>query len=264
MPEFPLESKFMYSKQLQTAVVAARIAGAFLKEHFYLDKNVNESSQFDIKLELDVKSQELITQYLLSMYPDYALYGEEGIAGNSASAWQWVVDPIDGTVNYFYGIPHYCVSIALRYEGEVVLGVIYDPMQDELWKVQKGGVPTLNDRPIHVSDRTEMNKSIVFIGPGKHGGSLEKGLERFAKISHLVRKIRITGSAALALAYIATGRYDSYVESTIFLWDIAAGALLVEAAGGKVKKIPCGDDPNQFSVIAWNGLIPIETVLDEA
>ena len=253
----------MYSKQLQTAVLAARIAGAFLKENFYLDKDVNESSQFDIKLELDVKSQELITRYLLDAYPDYALYGEEGIAGDSDSPWQWVVDPIDGTVNYFYGIPHFCVSIALRYQGEVVLGVIYDPMQDELWKVQKGGTPTLNGRPIHVSDRTSMDQSIVFIGPGKHAGSLEKGLERFSRISHQVRKIRITGSAALALAYIAAGRYDSYVENTIFLWDIAAGALLVEAAGGKVEKMPFADNPNKFSVIAWNGLIPIKDALGE-
>lgn len=253
----------MYSKQLQTAVVAARIAGAFLKEHFYLDKNVNEATQFDIKLELDVKSQELITQYLLNAYPDHALYGEEGIAGNTDSPWQWIVDPIDGTVNYFYGIPHFCVSIALRYQGEIVLGVIYDPMQDELWKVQKGGVPTLNGRPIHVSDRDSLDQSIVFIGPGKHAGSLEKGLERFARISHQVRKVRITGSAALALAYIAAGRYDSYVENTIYLWDIAAGALLVEAAGGKVDKVPFPDSPNKFSVIAWNGRIPIKEALEE-
>lgn len=253
----------MYTQQLHTAVVAARLAGAFLKEHFYMDKNVNESSQYDVKLELDVQSQDLITQYLLKAYPDYALYGEEGIAGNPDSEWQWIVDPIDGTVNYFYGIPHFCVSIALRYKGEVVLGVIYDPMQDELWKVEKGGTPTLNDRPIHVSDRDRMDRSIVFIGPGKHAGSLEKGLQRFARISHQVRKIRITGSAALALAYIAAGRYDAYVESVISLWDVAAGNLLVESAGGKIIMIPSETNRDQSSVIAWNGKIPLLEALEE-
>ncbi len=253
----------MYSKQLHTAVVAAKLAGAFLKEHYYLEKNVNESSQFDIKLELDVQSQQLITDYLLKAYPDHALYGEEGIAGNADSEWQWIVDPIDGTVNYFYGIPHFCVSIALRFRGEVVLGVIYDPMMDELWKVQKGGVPTLNGRPIHVSDRDRMDRSIIFIGPGKYAGSMEKGLERFARISRKVRKIRITGSAALALAYIAAGRYDAYVESTISLWDVAAGNLLVEAAGGKVIMVPSETNRDQSSVIAWNGSIPLLEALDE-
>ena len=253
----------MYSDQLHTATIAAKLAGAFLKEHFYKEKNVNEASQFDIKLELDVRSQDLITSYLLKDYPEYALYGEEGIAGNSESDWQWIVDPIDGTVNYFYGIPHFCVSIALRHKEEIVLGVIYDPMQDELWKVQKGGQPLLNGFPIHVSDRDKMEQSIVFIGPGKHAGSMEKGLERFAKISRQVRKIRISGSAALALAYVATGRYDSYVESSISLWDIAAGNLLVESAGGKVLVNPSESSKDQFSVMAWNGRIPIQKALEE-
>lgn len=253
----------MYSAQLETAVVAAKLAGAFLREYFYLDKTVNSSSQFDIKLELDVRSQELIMDYLMKAYPEYAFFGEEGIAGNQASDWQWIVDPIDGTVNYFYGIPHFCVSIALRYKGEVVLGVIYDPMMDELWKVQQGGVPTLNGRDIRVSAREEMAQSIVFIGPGKHAGSLEKGLDRFANMAHQVRKIRITGSAALALAYVASGRFDAYVESSISLWDVAAGNLLIQAAGGVVEYTPYPDNENQAALMAWNGKIPLKKALGE-
>lgn len=253
----------MYSEQLQAAAVAAKIAGAFLKEYFYQEKNVNETSRFDIKLELDVRTQELITAYLFKHYPDYGLYGEEGIAGNTESEWQWIVDPIDGTVNYFYGIPHFCVSIALRYRGEVVLGVIYDPMQDELWKAQKGGRTTLNGRPVQVSGRDRMEDAVVSIGPERQLDTLQKGLDRFARISRQVKKIRMSGSAALALAYVATGRYDAYAESVIYLWDVAAGNLLVEAAGGKVIMRQAADARDKFSVIAWNGLIPVQEAIDE-
>src|SRR3954454_10468533 len=140
----------------QLAVQAARAAGRLLKENFGTPLQVNAFEAHDIKLDLDVRAQDLITGMILSAFPDHAIFGEEGLAGNQASDFQWIVDPIDGTVNYFYGIPHFCVSVALRERGEIIVGVIYDPMRDELWAVERGTAATLNDKPIAVSTRTQM------------------------------------------------------------------------------------------------------------
>lgn len=245
------------SKELNTAIEAAKMAGIFLKTHFNDVKKVDEASQNDIKLELDKLSQALITRHILSNFPDHAILGEESKEGNPDSNHEWIVDPIDGTVNYYYGIPAFCVSIALRIDGRIQLGVIYDPMMDECWHTEGTGPSYLNDRIIHCSDRTKMAEAIVFVGHGKTDGSKEKGIERFAKIAHQVRKIRINGSAALAMAYIAAARFDSYVESTISIWDIAAGIILVENAGGIAQYEPRPEDPETGSIIAWNGKIPI-------
>lgn len=252
-----------HSPEMTAAILAAKSAGAFLKKHFYDQKKVDEASQNDIKLELDKLSQKLITEEILSVFPNHAVLGEEGYTGDRNSEYEWIVDPIDGTVNYFYTIPWFCVSIALRRRGEVVLGVIYDPMMDECWHVEKGGVPYMNDQPMHCSRRERMAEAVVFVGHGKTDGSKEKGIERFAKIAWQVRKVRNNGSAALALAYIACGRFDAYVESVISIWDIAAGVLLVEAAGGKVVLEPKEDNPEQFAIVAWNGRIPVMEALDE-
>ena len=250
-----------FMKELEIAVKAAKAAGVLLKENFESALEVDEAKHHDIKLALDRESQDLITGILLGEFPDHALYGEEGLAGNQASDFHWIVDPIDGTVNYFYGIPHYCVSIALRNKGELILGVIYDPSVDELWTVVKGEKPYLNGREISVSSRTKLEESILFIGCGKTEDALSTGLERFGRASLRARKMRMMGSAALGMAYIATGRLDAYVESRISLWDIAAGQLLIEATGGKVTLTPRENEPDVWSIVATNGKIPIEEIL---
>ncbi|MGD7652182.1 MAG: inositol monophosphatase family protein [Verrucomicrobiales bacterium] len=246
---------------LALATEAALTAGKLLRQNFGSDATVDEATHHDIKLALDKESQDLITDILLKARPDDALYGEEGIAGNQASDRQWVVDPIDGTVNFFYGIPHFCVSIALRVAGEIVVGVIHDPMTDETWTVEKGGRALLNGKPIKVSPRTDLAESILFIGCGKDEKALRTGMERFRKASLKARKIRMMGSAALCMAYIASGRLDGYIESRISLWDIAAGQLLVETAGGEVTLTPNEDDPDVYAIVASNGKVPLEEIL---
>jgi myo-inositol-1(or 4)-monophosphatase len=246
------------NEYLVQAISAARAAGDLLRENFGMVLEVNEALAHDIKLELDVRTQTLITERLLTAFPDHALYGEEGIAGNQSSEWQWIVDPIDGTVNYFYGIPHFCVSIALRRGDEIQLGVIYDPMRDELWAVEKGGVPTMNDKPIAVSPRTELADAAVSIGFAKSKTTIAAGLPMVEKFVSRVRKIRLMGSAALDLAYVACGRLDAYIESSVSLWDVAAGKLLVEAAGGKYEMASRTDNPDKVSVRAWSGRINID------
>lgn len=243
---------------LDTAIIAARAAGALLRDNFGGTPDVNEFHDHDIKLELDVRTQALITEHLLGAFPNHALYGEEGIAGNQASEWQWIVDPLDGTVNYFYGLPHFCVSIALRRAGEIQLGVIYDPMREELWSVTKDGPATLNGKPIAVSPRTELKDAVLSIGFAKSKTTIAAGLPLVEKFVGRVRKVRLMGSAALDLAYVATGRLDAYIESSVSLWDVAAGKLLVERAGGRYESQPREDNPDKISVRASSGRLNLD------
>ncbi len=242
---------------LQAALDAARAAGKLLRENFGTPLEVNAFEAHDIKLELDVRSQDLITQMLLERFPDHAIYGEEGLAGNQASEWHWIVDPIDGTVNYFYSIPHFCISIALRHRDEIVVGVIYDPMRDEMWEVARGGAALLNGKPIAVSERTRLSDAVLSVGFSKTKTTIAAGMPLLEKYVQHARKCRLMGSAALDLAYVACGRLDAYIEQSVSLWDIAAGKLLVEAAGGKIEVTPREDNPDKISVRAWNGRIDL-------
>lgn len=248
---------FDLTHALQTATVAAREAGAMLRQHFGKPPEVNEKLAHDIKLALDVETQERITQKLLTTFPDHALYGEEGLAGHQDAECQWIVDPIDGTVNYFYGLPHYCVSIALRRAGEWQLGVIYDPQRDELWQTVKGGPSLLNGEVVRVSPRTELSDAVVSIGFSKTMSAANAGLSLLPKYVSGARKCRLMGSAALDLAYVACGRLDAYIEQSVSLWDIAAGKMLVENAGGRFESTPRADNPDKVAVRAWNGKIQL-------
>src|SRR6185436_3132165 len=149
---------------LDAAENAARAAGKLLRENFQRQPRVKAFAAHDIKLEIDVQAQELISKLLLEEFPAHALYGEEGIVGDQSSEHQWIVDPLDGTVNYFYGIPHFCVSIALRVRSEIIVGVIYDPMRDEMWSAQKGEKPRLNGQHFRVSGRKELSEAVVSVG----------------------------------------------------------------------------------------------------
>jgi myo-inositol-1(or 4)-monophosphatase len=242
---------------LELATAAARAAGCLLRSSFGAPLEVNSLEAHDIKLDLDVKSQTLITHMLLDQFPDHAIYGEEGIAGDQSSPFQWILDPIDGTVNFFYGIPHFCISIALREQSEIIVGVIYDPIRDEMWQVRKGGQPMLNDRPISVSARTKVADSILSVGFSKTKSTIDTGLPLFQDMVYRARKCRLMGSAALDMAYVACGRLDGYIEQSVSLWDIAAGVILIQSAGGSVKTEPSRENPAKFSVIATNGVLEL-------
>lgn len=243
---------------LDAADEAARAAGKLLRHHFQQPLSVSSSEAHDIKLEIDVRTQDLITESLLKKFPAHALYGEEGVVGDQASDHQWVVDPLDGTVNYFYGIPHFCVSIALRFKGEIIVGVIYDPIREEMWAAQKGEKPTLNGKPFRVSERADLAEAVISVGLSKTGVTIEAGLPLLQEMVHRARKCRLMGSAALDMAYVACGRFDAYIEQGISLWDIAAGWILVETAGGLVEMKPRTDMKDKYSIIASNGVIDLK------
>ena len=243
---------------LDAAENAARAAGKLLRENFQRRQLVKVFAAHDIKLEIDVQAQELISKLLLEEFPAHALYGEEGIVGDQSSDHQWIVDPLDGTVNYFYGIPHFCVSIALRLHKELVVGVIYDPIRGEMWTGQRGEVSKLNGAPIHVSDRAELAEAVISICLAKPGETINTNFPLLQQMIHRVRKCRVLGSAALDLAYVACGRFDAYIETGISLWDIAAGSLLVENAGGTVDLRPRENMKDKYSIVASNGLIDLK------
>jgi len=243
---------------LNAAENAARTAGELLRENFHRRQHVKAAAAHDIKLEIDVQAQELIAKLLLEEFPAHALYGEEGIVGDQSSGHQWIVDPLDGTVNYFYGIPHFCVSIALRLDKQIIVGVIYDPIRDEIWTGQKGEVSKLNGSPIHVSDRADLAETVISIGLAKTGETIDKNFPLLQQMIHRVRKCRVLGSAALDMAYVACGRFDGYIETGISLWDIAAGCLLVENAGGTVDLRPRENMKDKYSITASNGILDLK------
>lgn len=249
------------SPELELAVAAAREAGVLLRENFESDLDVDEMLTHDIKLALDVESQDLIEKRILATFPDHAIYGEEGVAGNQESDTEWIVDPIDGTVNYFFGIPHFCISIAMRRGGELKIGAIYDPMMDEMYAVDFEGPATRNGKPIQPSARGELKQAVVTVGFSKTKESIDAGLERYKRVAFSVRKTRIMGSAALALAYIACGRLDAYIEESISIWDIAAGQLLLERGDGEVRLLPSESDPDKMSIHAGNGKLPLDDLV---
>jgi myo-inositol-1(or 4)-monophosphatase len=243
---------------LDAAEKAARAAGKLLRKNFGRPQQVNAVAAHDIKLQIDIQTQELITKLLLKEFPKHALYGEEGIVGDQSSEHQWIVDPLDGTVNYFYGIPHFCVSIALRLRNEVMVGVIYDPIRREMWKGQKGEISKLNGDSVHVSDRADLAEAVVSVGLAKTGETINANFPLLQQMIHRVRKCRVLGSAALDMAYVACGRLDAYIEQGISLWDIAAGWLLVENAGGTVDLRPREDMKDKYSIVASNGVINLK------
>ncbi len=247
------------TRALAAAVAAAHEAGELMKKNLRRAKQVNESHQHDIKLELDVQCQKLITRALATVFPSIPVLGEEGIdAASEKAVARWVVDPIDGTVNFAYGIPHAAVSIALEVRTEdgfkSEVGVVYDPFMNDLWTAIRGKPARLNGRITRVSTRARLDESIVSLGFAKNQDSLEAAQADFLELTHRVRKLRIMGSAALALTYVACGRFDAYVEAGVRLWDIAAGGLIVECAGGSfvTQSLP---GEHRYGLIASNGLI---------
>lgn len=258
-------------RALDAAVASAKAAGELLRKNLRSVKRINEEHQHDIKLELDVRCQALIEKTLAASFPSVALLGEEGTKGDPNAAARWVVDPIDGTVNFAYGIPHAAVSIALqtrknghpRLKGrpphpdaayETQAGVVYDPFCDELWTAIRGRPARLNGRVIRVSTHRSLSDSIVSVGFAKKTETIEWMLPVFRHMLHRVRKVRIMGSAALAMVYVASARFDVYAEAGIRLWDVAAGGIILECAGGEFWHKPMPGE-HTYEVRASNGLL---------
>jgi myo-inositol-1(or 4)-monophosphatase len=246
-------------RALAVAARAAQAAGKLMRQNLHQTKKVNAKTSHDIKLDLDVRCQKLIEQQLRRAFPKISLLGEEGDSGAINEQYRWVVDPIDGTVNFAYGIPHACVAVALQErtatgEYQTTLGVVHDPFTNETWTAVRGEPARLNGTVIRASARKDLKECIVCVGFAKSRHSLQRALPHFLWMARRVRKMRMMGSAALGLAYVASGRFDAYIERGVSLWDVAAGGLIIESAGGKfwTEKIP---GRQKIRMVASNGLI---------
>ena len=231
----------MQKPAINLMVKAARAAGNVLLRHMHkLDAlNVVEKDRMDFASEVDELAEKEIIKEFRRATPDYAILGEEGGLLNPKSGTArstWVIDPLDGTSNYLRGIPHFCVSIALVENGEPVHGVIFDPIRNDLFTASRGSGATLNDKRIRVADRKDLDGALILTGfPPRERKRASAQLTCLDTLFTESQDIRISGSAALDLAYVACGRADAYFEAGVKPWDIAAGALMVREAGGKVS-----------------------------
>lgn len=232
---------------LNIAVRAARSAGnLIIRSIQHVDHlEITTKGLNDFVTEVDRLAEQEIISTIQKSYPDHAIMAEEsGPQGENETV--WVIDPLDGTKNFLHGFPHYCVSIAVMVRGRIEHAVIYDPLRDELFSASRGDGAKLNDRRLRVTNRKDLSGSLLATGfPFKYPQHLAAYLETFNSVFPQVADIRRTGSAALDLAYVAAGRLDGYWEIGLEKWDLAAGALLVEEAGGTVSDFVGGD--NYFS-----------------
>jgi myo-inositol-1(or 4)-monophosphatase len=220
---------------LEQAKQAAVAAGKLIRNHAGKAKSVQSKSGQETNLvtELDREAESIIIKTLLARYPDHDVLAEESGSHNHASDYRWVIDPIDGTTNFASGLPIFCVSIGLEYKNNVVLGAIYDPTRDELFTAERGKGAFLNGYPIRVSTTSSLIESVLVTGFAYNVSSTRENIDHFENFLLAARAVRRLGSAALDLCYVAAGRLDGYWEMSLNPWDMAAGVLLVEEAGGK-------------------------------
>ncbi len=242
---------------LDTAVEAARIAGAFQRYRFTSALIIDLKGDKDLVTEVDRESERLIVEHLRSKFPGHDIVAEEGQYPQGGSPFRWIIDPVDGTTNYAHGFPWFCSSIGLMCDEELVAAVIYNPVQDELFTATRGGGSFLNARRISVSCRAPLKNSLLGTGfPYDCASDPANNFDNFITFQKATRGIRRAGAAALDLAYVAAGRYDGYWERGIYPWDVAAGLILVREAGGFVSAIREGDDPLEAgAIVAGNGAL---------
>jgi myo-inositol-1(or 4)-monophosphatase len=245
----------MTARFKEVAIGAALLAGTELRTRYReKGKEVVATFSHDVKLKDDLDIQQLIVGYLRSEFPDHGFLGEEGSRAPTASEYVWVIDPIDGTVNYSQGIAHFSTSLALQRSGETIVGVVYDPVAEDLFAAATGEAPTLNGHEIVTSARTDLSECVMSFGMARRTGEGAIAPEILSMVP-LFRKARVFGCASLALSYVACGRLDAYFEEVLHTWDIAAGVSIVEAAGGRVLLTDLGG--GRRAVVAHNGRLPL-------
>lgn len=242
---------------LNFAIRVAKDAGALLRDRVGTTIDISHKGSIDLVTDVDLASEKLIREAIATYYPRHEILAEEGGLTESKSEYRWIVDPLDGTTNYAHGYPMFCVSIALEQAGEVVAGVVYDPMREELFTAERGGGATLNNRPIRVSKIDDLTQSILSTGfPYDIKTSKLTNLDHWANFAMNAQALRRDGAAALDLCYVACGRYDGFWELNLSPWDTAAGTLIVTEAGGRVTDFVGGTFSNyKPEVVASNGLI---------
>jgi len=246
---------------LNFAIETAREAGQILLEKFGRKIEISKKGDINLVTEADIASEKHIIEKINTHYPKHSILAEESgdavVIGNSK--WKWVIDPLDGTTNFAHGYPCFCVTLALEHEGEIVVGVTYDPTRNELFASEKGSGATLNNKPIRVSETRQLKDALLVTGFPYDARERENFARHFTGFTRKARGIRRDGSAAIDMAYVACGRFDGFWEEGLHAWDVAAGVLFIEESGGRVSYY----DDSPFSIYrppicASNNLIHAE------
>ena len=221
-------------RALEVAVRAAKSSCETLRSHFHTEKRVELKGRGNIVTDVDLLAEGEMVALLRDEYPEFGILSEESEEIEGDSGYTWVIDPIDGTNNYTFGIPFFCVNVALVQGEEILLGVTYDPLRDELFTAERGGGAFLNGTPISVSKKGRVQDSFIGYDMGYDDGLGREILKVAGALWPNIYGLRVMGSAALGLAYTACGRLDLYFHRSLYPWDIASGVLLVREAGGRV------------------------------
>ena len=255
-------------QQLEIATRATAIAieaGVLIRGFFERGVTTEYKGDVDLVTEADRASEKLITERLAAAFPSHGIYGEEGVRQRIDSEYRWYVDPLDGTTNFAHGFPVFCVSLGLEHrppgltagqDGELIAGVVYDPTRDELFVTEKGNGAWLNGRRIHVSGTKRLAEALLATGFPSRKRHVSPNIHFYQELTLRSHGVRRAGSAALDLAYTACGRVDAFWEFHLNPWDTAAGALLVEEAGGRITRFdgaPFRLDSSE--TLATNGLL---------
>ena len=244
---------------LAAAREAALAAGELLLGRFRGDIEVSKKGRINLVTEMDLAAEKVVVDTILGRFPGHGILAEEGSRHSGDGIHRWIIDPLDGTTNYAHGYRFFSVSIALEARGALVLGVVFDPVTRELFSAVKGEGAFLNDRPIRVSSETALIDSLLCTGFSYQEEEIERNLSHFNRVIFCSRAVRRDGSAALDLAYVACGCFDGFWELSLSPWDVAAGLLLVQEAGGRVSAFdgsPCSVYDREF--LATNGGIHAE------
>jgi myo-inositol-1(or 4)-monophosphatase len=230
---------------LKLAAAVARELGTLQRERFDEPREIEtKSSSIDLVTDVDRASDQLAVERIRAARPDDQILTEETGTHSGGSGWRWIIDPLDGTTNYAHGFPHYAVSIGVECNGVRDVAVIYDPMKDELFTAMRGGGAFLNGKRMAVSRTTTLDRALLATGFGYDvHQARDDNLEHFARFIKHARAVRRAGSAALDLAYVACGRFDGFWELSLHPWDVAAGLLLVDEAGGQCSNLVGGPVP---------------------
>ena len=244
---------------LEAAMEIAREAGALLARYFERRVSFEVKGEFDLITEADRSSEKLVVDKLRSYFPSHAIVAEEGSAYAGSSEYRWYVDPLDGTTNFAHSFPMFNVTLALERAGELIAGVIYDPLRQEMFTAERGGGAYLNQRRIRVSGTKRLADSLASTGFPSRKRSHNVNIHFYYQLAMASHGVRRTGSAALDLAYVASGRLDFFWEFGLKPWDQAAGALLVTEAGGTVSDM----NGQPLSIIASDHVLADNGVLHE-
>lgn len=232
----------MNKKEIDRLVSFARQltleAGAILRKGFRSKLTIRFKGRIDPVTTCDLKAEEHIVGMIAKKYPHHAVLAEEGSGAASDSEFRWIIDPLDGTVNFAHGFPFYCCSVGLEYRHEIIAGAVYDPERDEMFSAGRGMRARLNDKLISVSSETRLDRALITTGFAYDvGTSKRNNLGLFARMAKKAQGVRRPGSAAIDLCWLAAGRIDGFWEFNLYPWDTAAGSLIVRQAGGKISRL---------------------------